>query len=100
MKHKKLNNLLRTKALDSNSVHQLNKNSYANLFDVVNKGSKSYFNICRGINFKNIDSTDPSMFRDYTIVEDDSWTSISYKFYHTVELWWLICKFNRSKESI
>lgn len=30
----------------------------------------------------------------YTIVSNDNWPLISYKNYNTVDLWWLVCKFN------
>lgn len=90
-----LNNLIRAGVLDSKDTQQLNKNSFANLFSVVNRGAKSYFNLCKGISFSNVDSVDPGMFAEYTVTENDSWTSISYRFYGTVELWWLVCKFNR-----
>ena len=96
---KKLNNLLHNGVFDSSITDSLNKNSYANMFDVVNRGAKSYFNLCRGLHFENVDSMDPSFYKEYEIIEDDSWTKISYFFFHTAELWWLICKFNRNKKS-
>ena len=92
-----LNNLLKKGVFDRQIVKPLNKNNYANLFDVVNKGDQSYFNLCKGLEFENIDSIDPSLYSEYIITEDDSWTNISYKFYNTIELWWLICKFNHIK---
>lgn len=94
---KSLNNLIQYGVFDSEMTKKLNKNSYANLFNVVNRGSNSYFNICRGLHFNNVDSIDPAMYKEYTVVENDSWTSISYLHYHTIELWWLICKFNDVK---
>ena len=95
---KKLNNLLKDGVFDQQYVQSLNKNSYANLFDVVNRGERSYFNLCRGIRFNHVDKMDKSKYRDYVVVETDSWTTISYKFFETVELWWLICKFNNVKD--
>lgn len=94
---KKLNNLINDGTFDSTYVSPLNKNSYANIFDVVNRGERSYFNLCRGIRFNHVDKMDESKYSNYVVVESDSWTTISYRFYHTVELWWLICKFNNIK---
>lgn len=95
--NKKLNNLIRQGVFDGEHTSSLNKNSYANLFDVVNRGERSYFNLCRGIRFNNVDKMDEGKYSSYVVVETDSWPTISYKFYNTVELWWLICKFNNVK---
>ncbi len=92
-----LNNLISNGIFDEVYTPKLNKNSYANIFEVVNKGENSYFNLCKGVSFKNLDYLDSSLFSSYMIQENDSWTNISYKFFHTVELWWLICKFNEVK---
>ena len=97
---KKYNDLLKNGTLSIESAEQLKRQSFANLFDVVNRGEKSYFNLCKGISFGNVDSIDQSLYTDYVINEVDTWTSISYKFYNTIELWWLICKFNRYQRPI
>ena len=75
----------------------LDKNNYANLFDVINKGEKSYFNLCKNISFKNLDYLSSELFKTYEVKDGDSWTGISYKIYNTIDLWWLICKFNDVK---
>jgi len=93
----KLNDLINKGIFSSSDISKLNKNSLANLFDVVNKGEKSYYNLCKNIYFNNNEYLTSDMISFYTIVEDDSWTNISYKFYRTYELWWLICKFNNVK---
>lgn len=72
----------------------LNQYDFANLFNVVKLGEKSYFNICKTITFENVNDVPPSLYYLYTLNETDSWTGISYKFYETIRLWWLICKFN------
>jgi hypothetical protein len=33
----------------------------------------------------------------YELKETDTWTGISYIYYGTISLWWLICKFNGIK---
>ena len=35
------------------------------------------------------------MYEMYTVHDGDSWTYLSNKFYGTIKLWWLICKFNK-----
>ena len=71
----------------------------ANLFNihstVDDDGSTvDYFNINRTVYFNGIDNAAPSFFTPYTATANDTWTLISYKFYGTIEYWWLICKFN------
>ena len=78
----------------------MNKNNYANLFDVINKTSDSYYNLHRGLRFDNVDKMSPDQYSLYEIKETDAWTIISYKFYKTIELWWLICKFNGIRNPI
>ena len=94
MKNKKLNTLIQTGKIEMTAVKTLGKYDYANLFDVVNKGEKSYFNLCKNIYFDNTQYLTSSDVETYIIVDDDSWSSISYRFYRTYKLWWLICKFN------
>jgi nucleoid-associated protein YgaU len=73
---------------------KLNKYDFANLFNVVELGEKSYFNISKTISFANNDTILPSYYTTYKIKATDSWTGISFQFYNTIKLWWLICKFN------
>ena len=94
----KLNDLIKKGVISADSASALSKNNYANMFNVVNKGEKSYFNLCKNLRFKNVDKIDHSQYTDYLVMEDDSWTNISYKHYNTIELWWLICKFNNVKD--
>lgn len=89
----KLNSLI-DKGIFPDSVSKLDNYDFSNLFNVVNKGEKSYFNLCKGIYFDNVNEMTSEDVVDYIILDDDSWTSISYKFYNTYKLWWLICKFN------
>ena len=93
MSNKKLNSLI-SNGIFPNEIKKLDTYDFANLFNVVNKGEKSYFNLCKNIYFDNIQYLTSDMVDTYTIVEDDSWSSISYKFYRTYKLWWLICKVN------
>jgi hypothetical protein len=72
----------------------LDKYNFANLFNVVECGENSYFNISKTIRFDNIDSIPETLYKTYEILEGDTWTNISFKFYKTIKLWWLLCKFN------
>lgn len=79
------------------SKEKISHNNFANLFNVVNKGKSNYFNISKSINFSNIEFFDKSLYTEYLVQETDCWTNISYKNYGTIELWWLIAKFNNIK---
>lgn len=37
----------------------------------------------------------PGMFRDHFIRQGNSWTTISYHYFSTIDLWWLIYACNR-----
>ena len=94
--NKKLNTLI-SNGIFPSEIKKLDTYDYANLFNVVNKGEKSYFNLCKNIYFDNTQYLTSTDIDFYIILDDDSWSSISYKFYKTYKLWWLICKFNNIK---
>ena len=77
---------------------ELSKYDFANFFKVVNKGEKSYFNICTTINFDNVDKMPSSICSLYEVSAGETWTTISYKVFGTIRLWWLLCKFNNVKD--
>ena len=77
-------------------VSFLDNYNFANLFNVVNRGEKSYFNLCRSIYF-DIEDISPDLITVYEVAEGDTWTNISYRNFGTIKLWWLICKFNNIK---
>lgn len=76
------------------SNKQLDKFNFANLFNVVDLSDKSYYNISKTINFQNVLDIENGYVDYYQISVNDTWTSISYMYYGTIKLWWLICKFN------
>jgi hypothetical protein len=57
---------------------KLNQYDFANLFNVVERGKNSYFNISKTINFINNEQILPSYYTMYEVSETDSWTR--YKF--------------------
>ena len=90
----KLNKLISSG--DFKDVSFLDNYNFANLFNVVNKGEKIYFNLCRSIYF-DIEDISPDLITVYEVAEGDTWTNISYRNFGTIKLWWLICKFNNIK---
>jgi len=74
-----------------------NTNDLANLFNVyLDKDGNYYFNISKTLCIKQVDinNLQPSIYNLYTVQYNDTWTNISFNFYKTIDLWWIICKFN------
>ena len=76
----------------------------ANLFTVhqeytnENNTAKLIFNINKTISFKNTDEAPETYFDSYFPRESDAWPLISYNYYGTTRLWWLICKINNIQD--
>lgn len=81
-----------------NQTNYLDKYNFARILDVVQKGKNSYFNLCKTIRFENIDTMLPKYYSNYEVKPKDTWTNISFKFFNTYKLWWLICKFNNVED--
>lgn len=72
------------------------KNDMENIFHayIDPANDELYFNLCRSLNFKNLNKTAKQTYQLYTVQQNDTWNLISYKFYGTIRLWWIVCKFN------
>jgi len=77
----------------------LSKNNLAKIFNVyttrVEGRQQYYYNINRGFTFTGLDNIPNSYYNEYQIVQEDTWSLISWKHLGTIELWWVICLFNR-----
>ena len=87
------------KQYENENLPFISLENYANLFNVYeinteNENDVYTYSINKAVYFKNWDNLAPSNFSFYTVKNEDQWTTISYNFYETVELWWLICKIN------
>ena len=82
-------------------LEKLSALSFANIFNVNDEpklGStfKTY-SINRTVNFNDLNdksTTNNALFIPYKVIANDNWTIISFKFYQSIELWWLIAKVN------
>lgn len=77
---------------------QLSRYNLANIFSIVNLNQNSYFNLSKTLTIKNTQDTNSIYYTIYQVSDADTWTGISYKFYNTIQLWWVICKFNNIKQ--
>lgn len=83
---------------DISLVDYLDKYNFARMLDVVQRGKNSYFNLCKTIRFENVDTMLPKYYSNYQVKPKDTWTNLSYKFFNTYKLWWLLCKFNNVED--
>lgn len=83
--------------IELTNFKKLDRFDFANLFYVVEKNENSYFNINKTIEFVNLENTSSNFYTIYEVSATDSWASISFVFYKTYKLWWIICKFNNIK---
>jgi hypothetical protein len=73
----------------------ISRENFANLFTIgIDKDNYRQYLINRSMYFSNVDNYPPKLLKYYTIQAKDTWTLISYKFYGTIELWWIVCKLN------
>lgn len=69
-------------------------NDMGNLFNVYQDEDGNYsFSINRTLNL-GTDQMYDGFYSTYELEEDMFLTTLSYRFYKTIDLWWLICKTN------
>jgi hypothetical protein len=66
-----------------------------NLFNVYedSESQKYFYNILKTVNIPK--DLNPEVFDFYPVKFGDMWTSIAYKFYGEVSLWWVVCTANQ-----
>lgn len=70
---------------------------YENFFNVYPDQIGRYaYNILKGINI--FPAKNSSIEDDYNVVFNDTWYLISYNYYKTTDLWWLVCEYNQIKD--
>jgi nucleoid-associated protein YgaU len=71
---------------------------YENFFQVhINEEGRWVYNILKGINV--FPANNSSVEDEYIVVSNDTWYLISYKYYKTMDLWWLVCEYNQIKDA-
>lgn len=74
---------------------RLPSNSYLNMFNILRTSDKEYFlNLFKSYIVDNEVLEKEDFFHFYQAEENDWWENISYKYYGTVNLWWLIAMVN------
>jgi hypothetical protein len=68
---------------------------FANLFTAYpDKFNNLVYNVSRSLVFTGIDNPQKNLVLKYRTISSDTWHLISYKYYGTPRLWWLLCKVN------
>lgn len=68
--------------------------SLANLFNIELRNGKYEFNSNKTVIINGSQDASQELYFVHRFSIGDSWTSISFKYYDTTDLWWIICKFN------
>ncbi len=84
--------------MTQNNISDLPKLSvfrYENFFNIYNdpESDARFYNLLKNINI--FPSSSSEVENDYNIQYNDTWVLISYKMYGTMDLWWLICLYNK-----
>ena len=73
---------------------EITSENYENIFNIyTDENDFYYYNLLKKVDFP-ID-LNPDVYDYYEVKTVDTYPSISYKFYKSVTLWWLICASNQ-----
>jgi hypothetical protein len=73
---------------------------YENFFNIYNdaKSDVKFYNLLKNINI--FPAENSIVEEEYIFKQGDSWGKLSYDFYNTIDLWWLICEYNQIKNPL
>ena len=76
------------------TTQKLGRDNLARTFDVA-RGPDGFdrYLVNRGM-YISADNVSPQMVTMYEVKDNDTYTKISFAFYGTIDLWWLVCKVN------
>lgn len=98
-----INNGVKQNKINDLTIGELSKNVYENIFNVnlIDKSNGSFATAHYFYNTLNKVSIPDDINRDIldtiTLNYDTAWTTLSYKVYDTIDLWWLIVLLNKPK---
>lgn len=72
---------------------------YENFFNVYTDSNDfKFYNLLRSINL--FPANNSEVEDDYYIKFNDTWHLISYNYYNTMDLWWLVCAYNEIQNPV
>lgn len=83
------------KRQDTPGLPKISLYSFENFLNVYEDSStgKNFYNLLRSINV--FPSGNDAVEDEYVVMPSDTWVYISYKYYNTMDLWWLVCCYNQ-----
>jgi hypothetical protein len=79
---------------DFSDLTPISSYKFENFFNVQEDlRNNKFFNLIKSINV--FQSNNDEVEESYYIKPSDTWISISFDFYNTLDLWWLICVYNQ-----
>lgn len=70
---------------------------YENFFNIYeDEEQRKFYNLLRSVNI--IPANDSIAEDEYIVALNDTWINISYKYYGTIYLWWLVCEYNNIED--
>lgn len=67
---------------------------YENFFNLYQLQDGNYFyNLLASVNI--FPATDSSLEDAHIVKPQETWVYLSYKYYNTMDLWWLVCAYNQ-----
>jgi hypothetical protein len=82
------------KQSDFTDLPQLSLYRYENFLNIyTDNNDVRFYNLLRSINV--FPANDSTVEDDYEVKLNDTWLLISYRYYGTMYLWWLVCEYNR-----
>ena len=87
------------KQKDVTELPNLSMYRYENFFNLYKDNDSFYFyNILRNISLFPAENSEVEDVYDTTF--NDTWVLISYKYYNTIDLWWLVCAYNQIENPV
>jgi hypothetical protein len=83
-----MNNSIDNPNFKNMSIYRYEK--FFNLYEDENQFK--FYNLLKNINI--IPANDTSIEEEYIVKPKDTWIYISYKYYNTMDLWWVVCEYN------
>lgn len=79
---------------DISDLPLLSNFRYENFFNLyTDEDGQYYYNLLRSVNI--IPPSSDEIHDFYTARDKETWVLISWKYYKTIDLWWLICVYNQ-----
>lgn len=69
--------------------------NFENIFNIYQEKGHYFYNLLNTINFPEQSKLRPELYSEYTIHANDIWSTISYKLYGSISIWWILCILNR-----